>query len=418
MASLELAMIKRRDFLKCIAGGITAGTGGLFLPRSAWSGMASTETPELPEGALEAAGLETLPGKKPLIKRTFRPPNFETPTAYFNHQFTPNDAFYVRYHLANIPKIDVNNWTLKIGGESVEHPLQMTMDELKNRFAPVEIAAVSQCAGNRRGLFRPHAPGVQWGYGAMGNARWKGFRLKDLLTAAGVRKDALEVVFNGADSAPVEGTPDFVKSIPLPKALDEHTLIAFEMNGEPLPHWNGYPIRLVVPGWTATYWMKHLVSIEVIARSLDGFWMKTAYRIPRGAFPETDQFLSQQTASTTPITEMMVNSLITNLENGQRFNIGQEIEVKGIAWDGGHGIKQVEISTDEGKTWLQTRLGKDEGRFSWRQWNFRFKPEMSGIHSLTVKATNRIGHTQPFELIQNPAGYHHNRVQKINVSIA
>jgi DMSO/TMAO reductase YedYZ molybdopterin-dependent catalytic subunit len=411
-------MIKRRDFLKCMAGGITAGAGGLFLPRSALSGMASTETRALPAGALEPVALETLPGKKPLIKRTFRPPNFETPTAYFNHQFTPNDAFYVRYHLANIPQIDINDWTLKIGGESVETPLQWTMDELKARFEPVEIAAVSQCAGNRRGLFQPPAPGVQWEDGAMGNARWKGFRLKDLLTAATIRKNALEVVFNGADSGLLEGTPDFVKSLPLSKALDEHTLLAFEMNGEPLPHWNGYPLRLVVPGWTATYWMKHLLSIDVMPRPFDGFWMKTAYRIPRGAFPETEKFLSQQTASTTPITEMMVNSLITNLENGHRFTLGEWIEVKGIAWDGGHGIERVEISTDEGKTWRLVKLGEEAGRFSWRQWTFRFKPQTNAIHSLMVKATNRLGHTQPFELIQNPAGYHHNRVQKIHVSIA
>jgi DMSO/TMAO reductase YedYZ molybdopterin-dependent catalytic subunit len=411
-------MIKRRDFLKCMAGGITAGTGGLFLPRSALSAISSAASLELPSVALEAAGLETLPGKKPLIKRSFRPPNFETPTAYFNQQYTPNDAFYVRYHLANIPEIDINDWTLQIGGESVEHPLHLTMDALKARFEPVEIAAVSQCAGNRRGLFQPRAPGVQWGYGAMGNTRWKGFRLKDLLAEAGVRKDALEVVFHGADSGLLEGTPDFVKSLPLPKALDEHTLLAFEMNGEPLPHWNGYPLRLVVPGWAATYWMKHLLSIVVVPKPFDGFWMKTAYRIPRGAFPGTEEFLSQQSESTTPITGMMVNSLITNLENGQRFKLGEWIEVKGIAWDGGHGIERVEISTDEGKSWRQVKLGKEDGRFSWRQWTFRFQPQTKEIRSLTVKATNRLGHTQPFELIPNPAGYHHNRVQKINISIA
>ncbi len=410
-------MIKRRDFLKSMVGGIAAGAGGLLSSRSILSAAAATEFAELPGVALESAILESLSGKKPLIKRTFRPPNFETPLRDFNQQFTPNDVFYVRYHLANIPKIAVKDWVLKVGGESVETPMELSLEALKKQFEVIEIAAVSQCAGNRRGLVQPHVQGIQWGYGAMGNAQWKGIRLKDILNQAGIKPDALEVVCNGADSAPIAGTPDFVKSLPLRKALDQNTLIAFEMNGEPLPHWNGYPARLVIPGWTATYWVKHLTSIDVIARPFDGYWMKTAYRIPRGAFPTADKFLSQQTATTTPITEMMVNSLITNLENGQSFKLDQWIDVKGIAWDGGHGIEQVEVSLDEGKAWLQAKLGRDYGAFSWRQWHFRFMPPKKGIHSLMAKATNRIGVTQPFELIQNPSGYHHNRVQKIKVSV-
>jgi hypothetical protein len=252
----------------------------------------------------------------------------------------------------------------------------------------------------------------------MGNAQWKGVRLKEVLNKAGIKKDALEVVLDGTDSASIATTPDFIKSLPLWKALDENTLIAFEMNGEPLPHWNGYPARLVVPGWTATYWVKHITSIDVIAKPFDGFWMKTAYRVPKGAFPMVDRFLSQETEGNTPITEMMVNSLITNIEDGQSFRLGQWIEVKGIAWDGGYGVQRVEISTDEGKLWRLAELGKDYGRFSWRQWNSRFKPNKKGVHSLMVKATNRIGGTQTFQLIQNPEGYHHNLVQKLNLVVA
>jgi DMSO/TMAO reductase YedYZ molybdopterin-dependent catalytic subunit len=323
---------------------------------------------ELPSGTLESAVLEAISGKKPLIKRTFRPPNFETPVTYFNELFTPNDVFFVRYHLTNITKVNEQDWKLRISGEAVEKPLEFTMDELKRRFEQVEIAAVNQCSGNRRGLVQPHVPGIQWGYGAMGNAQWRGVRLKEVLNKAGIKRDALEVVVNGADSGAIAGTPDFVKCLPMWKALDEHTLIALEMNGEPLPYWNGYPARLVVPGWTATYWVKQLSSIDVVSKPFDGFWMKTAYRVPKGAFPMVDRFLSQEAEANTPITEMVVNSLITNIEDGQRFSLGQWIKVKGVAWDGGYRIERVEVSTDEGKFWRLAELGKDHGRVWWGGW--------------------------------------------------
>ncbi len=411
-------MIKRRDFLKGVGAGVVVSASGGLIPRFVLSDPISIGPAGLPTGALESAVLEPLPGKKPLIKRTFRPPNFETPVSYFNELLTPNDVFFVRYHLANIPKMNAHDWKLRIGGEAVEKPLEFTMDELNRRFEQVEIAAVNQCSGNRRGLVQPHVPGIQWGYGAMGNAQWRGVRLKEVLNKAGIKKDALEVVVNGADSGAIAGTPDFVKSLPMWKALDEHTLIAFEMNGEPLPHWNGYPARLVVPGWTATYWVKQLSSIDVVSKPFDGFWMKTAYRVPKGAFPMVDRFLSQEAEVNTPITEMVVNSLIINIEDGQRFSLGQWVKVKGIAWDGGYGIERVEVSTDEGKFWRLAELGKDHGRFSWRQWSFQFKPDKKGTHSIMVKATNRIGGTQTFQLIQNPAGYHHNLVQKLNILVA
>jgi DMSO/TMAO reductase YedYZ molybdopterin-dependent catalytic subunit len=405
-------MITRRDFLKRIAGGVTACVGGTLVPRIALSVPSAKGLSDLP-----AAILASLPGKQALIKRSFRPPNFETPVAFFSTPFTPNDAFFVRYHLANIPEVDVQDWKLRIGGESVEKPLEFTLEELKSRFEPVEIAAVCQCAGNRRGMVRPRVPGIQWGHGAMGNARWKGVRLKDVLNRAGLKKDALEVVFEAADSGMVAQTPDFAKSLPLAKALDQNTLIAFEMNGKPLPHWNGFPVRLVVPGWTATYWVKHLTSIDAIARPFEGFWVKTAYRVPEEAFPMQERFLSQENAANTPITEMMVNSLITNIESGQRFRLSQSIDLKGIAWDGGYGIQQVEVSIDAGKSWRQAVIGNDHGRFSWRQWHFRFKPHKKGSYRLMVRATNRSGVTQPLQLIQNPAGYHHNRVQTIDLQV-
>lgn len=271
-------MLNRRDLLVATASAWTAGR--------AWA----IESPPDPLG--------TLPGKRPLVQHALRPPNFETPPAALVPAYTPNDLFFVRYHLAVIPEVDSSSWRLQVGGASAQRALSLSLQELRSSFPHVSLAAVNQCSGNRRGLFSPRVPGVQWGNGAMGNALWTGVRLRDVLQRAGVASDALEVVFRGADSAVLPSTPDFVKSIPIDRALDESTLIAFEMNGKPLPHWNGAPARLIVPGWTGTYWMKHLTQLRIEPKAFDGFWMKAAYRLPSGLFAGS-QFPSQTTRETT-----------------------------------------------------------------------------------------------------------------------
>ncbi len=407
-------MTTRRDFLKGAA--LIAG-GGIALPGP---GLAADDIAAalLPAGTVEQAVLESLPGKRPLIKRAFRPPNFETPVEYFNEVLTPNDAFFVRYHLSNIPQIAADTWRLKIGGDAVDAPFELTYDQLRKEFEAVEIVAVCQCSGNRRGLSNPHVQGVEWGYGAMGNARWKGVRLKDILNKAKIKQSALEISFDGADSGALATTPDFVKSLPAWRAMDENTLVAYEMNGENMPHWNGHPARLIVPGWTGTYWMKQLVSINALSKPQQGFWMNPAYRIPLGKFALVDRFMSQETAVNTPITEMVVNSLITNLREGQTIRAGAGFEIKGIAWDAGYGIRLVEVSVDGGKSWRPAELEKDYGRFSFRQWRYVVTPEQKGGLQVMAKATNRQGSTQAFELIFNPAGYHNNVVQKISLQVA
>jgi DMSO/TMAO reductase YedYZ molybdopterin-dependent catalytic subunit len=410
-------MSTRRHFLRTIGGGLAAAAGGLLVPRSALAKAGDAGPPNLPSGTLESSLLDALPGKRPLIKRTYRPPNYETPVEYFDQAFTPNDAFFVRYHLANIPEVKAAEWKLQVGGDAAQRPFTLGLDELKREFEPVEIAAVNQCSGNRRGLFEPHVAGVEWAYGAMGNARWKGARLRDVLGRAGLTKEAVEVAFDGADEPVLDKTPDFVKSLPVWKALDENTLVAWEMNGEPLPHWNGFPARIVVPGWTATYWMKHVVAIRALSQPFQGFWMKSAYRIPKGKFPVVDRFLTQETDVNTPITEMVVNSLVTSPRGGQRVAAGRRLEVKGIAWDGGYGIRLVEVSTDGGRSWRAAELGKDLGRFSFRQWTYAFAPDKKGALVMS-RATNRAGATQTFELIPNPAGYHHNVVQRVELHVA
>jgi DMSO/TMAO reductase YedYZ molybdopterin-dependent catalytic subunit len=404
----------RRRFLLAGASGLTYAAAR---PLAAIAADPALGPAQLPSGTLEAAALDALPGKLPLIKKSWRPPNFETPVSFFNEAFTPNNAFFVRYHLANIPQIAPQEWRLRVGGDAADKPYDLTLAQLRSEFAPVEVNALCICSGNRRGLSDPHVPGVQWGYGAMGNARWKGVRLKEVLARAGIRKDAVEIMLDGADAGVLDKTPDFVKSIPAWKAMDENTLLAYEMNGEALPHWNGYPVRVVVPGWTATYWMKHVTSISALSEPLKGFWMSTAYRIPKGKFPVVDRFTTQETDANTPITEMVVASLITSLTEGQRFAPYQSIEVKGVAWDGGYGIAEVEVSQDGGRSWRPAELLADLGRFSWRQWRYIIAAPRAGAYTIMAKATNRIGASQTFELNFNPAGYHNNVVQRVNIQV-
>ncbi|MBL8481886.1 MAG: molybdopterin-dependent oxidoreductase [Rhodocyclaceae bacterium] len=400
----------RRKFLQAGAGGFALAGSGLLLPRA----LAAAD---LPSGAVSSGVLEALTGKQPLIKRSYRPPNFETPVEHLGSAITPNDRFFVRWHLSTIPEISAANWRLKVGGNSVERPFQLSFDQLRSDFEAVEITAVCQCSGNRRGLSDPHVPGVQWAYGAMGNARWRGARLKDVLARAGLKADALEVSYDGADSGALEKTPDFIKSLPMWKALDENTLIAYAMNGEPLPHWNGYPARIVVPGWTATYWLKQVVAINVEPRPEKNFWMSTAYRIPKGKFPITDRFLSQEGEANTPITEMVVNSLITNVKTSARLRTGQAHSIRGVAWDGGYGIRSVEVSLDGGNNWATAELEADLGRFSFRTWQYTHTPAKSGKLTIMARATNRQGSSQTRELIFNPAGYHNNVMERLEVDV-
>jgi DMSO/TMAO reductase YedYZ molybdopterin-dependent catalytic subunit len=370
---------------------------------------------ELPDGTLTEQKLFKLPGKVPLIKKTYRPPNFETPIEYFRTSITRNDAFFVRWHLAGIPELRATEWSLAVGGESAERELKFNFTDLKRGFKPAEVTAVCQCSGNRRGLFEPHVAGVEWGVGAMGNAVWRGVRLKDVLARAGVKADALEVVLDGADTAPLDKTPDFVKSIPVEVAMDDNTLIAYEMNGKPLPHWNGFPVRLVVPGWTGTYWVKQLVSVKLVSKPEGNFWMSTAYRLPRGRF-KTPSFKSQLKEANEPITTMVVNSLITSLDSRRSLSPGKPIEVKGIAWDGGSGIGRVEISTD-GASWQQAKLGHDLGRFSFREFSLQLPGRDGGAFVVMARATAQSGETQVEQLIHNPAGYHHNVIQRLYLEV-
>lgn len=404
--------INRRQFLH---GSLALGTTVLINPKSLWGGQSPNMTSYL-DLPFERGRrpLVAFPQKRPLMVMTTRPPQLETPFHIFNEDiFTPNDAFFVRWHLANIPReIDVNTFRLTIRGR-VNQPLSLSLQELKNQFEQIEIPAVCQCGGNSRGFFQPRIPGGQWGNGAMGNANWKGIRLRDLLHRAKLEDDSVQVRFNGLDQPVAEATPDFQKSLNLDDALQKEVLIAHSMNGEPLPMLNGFPLRLVVPGWYATYWVKMLNDIEVLNETDQNFWMAQAYRLP--ADPCHCVQPGEALTGTVPIGKMTVRSFITNLENNRAIPGGKPCTVKGIAFDQGYGIDRVLFSVDGGQRWQSARLGKDYGDFSFRPWSAQFMPEPGRLYALQSLAINRIGESQRFSARWNPSGYLRNVIETVNI---
>jgi DMSO/TMAO reductase YedYZ molybdopterin-dependent catalytic subunit len=397
----------RRDFLQKSA---LLSLAGAVAP---WRLLAE-ESVTLPFANGERA-LVKYPQKRPLIRLTTRPPQLETPFEVFNEGvITPNDAFFVRYHLANIPtEIDAETFRVEVKGK-VNTPLTLSVADLKKQFEAVEVVAVNQCSGNSRGFSSPRVTGGQLGNGAMGNARWRGVRLKDVLEKAGVAAGAKQVTFNGLDTAVIPQTPDFIKALDIDHALGGEVMLAYEMNGEELPMLNGYPLRLVVPGYYGTYWVKHLSEITVVDGLFDGFWMSTAYRIPNtpgacippGTTPK----------STVPIGRFNVRSFITSLTNGATLPVKRESLIRGIAFDGGAGITEVLVSSDGGGTWRTAALGKDLGNYSFREWTLPFTPTAAGPLEFKVKATNRLGESQPVEALWNPPGYMRNVIESVKVN--
>jgi sulfite dehydrogenase (cytochrome) subunit A len=399
-------MLDRREMMK------RAGVAALV------SGFGSSKLLALPSTTLPIGNgerpLVKYPQKRPMIGLTSRPPQLETPFSVFNEgPITPNNAFFVRYHLAQVPlDIDPDKFTVEIKGK-VDHPLKLSLKDIK-KLPAVELVAVNQCSGNSRGFFDPRVAGGQLGNGAMGNARWRGVPLKTVLDKAGVQQGVKQVSFNGMDQPVTDKTPDFIKALDIDHARDGEVMLAYNMNGADLPVLNGFPLRLVVPGHYGTYWVKHLNEITVLDNVFDGFWMKSAYRIPDTACGCVEPGTAPK--ATIPINRFTVRSFITNVADGAKLKRGVTT-LKGIAFDGGKGIKEVAVSIDGGKSWNTAKLGKDLGKYSFREWQL---PVMlaAGSHEFRVRATNNAGDTQPSEAKWNPAGYLRNVVETVRVTAA
>ena len=397
-------MPDRRDALRLV------GLGGAGLA----SGAAAQQVDLGFAGGTRAVA-DNWPQKGSMIVLRERAPLLETPLdALDGKVFTPNDRFFVRWHYADIPlSVDPAAFRLRVGG-AVRRPLALSLDALR-RLPRVELAAVNQCSGNSRALFAPRVPGAQWGDGAIGNALWTGVRLRDVLDAAGVRPGAVEVRVAGLDRPP-PGAPWFEKSLALDHARDGEVMIAYAMNGEALPLLNGFPLRLIVPGWYSTYWIKALDRIEVLTAPDAGYWMAKAYRIP--TTPGADVPPGAKDFPTVPINAMVPRALITSHAGEAKVVADDPFYVRGVAMGGDKGVARVDLSMDAGRTWHPARLGPDQGRYGFRLWEATIAGLRPGGYRLWARSVNTAGQTQAMTPVWNPGGYMRNPPATIAVRAA
>jgi DMSO/TMAO reductase YedYZ molybdopterin-dependent catalytic subunit len=361
------------------------------------------------------------PEKAPLVLLTDRPAQLETPRHYFETAFTPNRAFYVRWHLDEVPNsVDLSVWRLSIEG-SVARNTKFSLDDLLSRFKPATVTAVNQCSGNSRSKVQPRVPGGQWGHGAMGNAKWTGVRLRDLLDAAKVQPSGMAVQFQGLDQGkgPEEhGSHDFLKSLDLNDPVIDDAIVAYAINDEQLPMLNGFPVRLVVPGYFATYWVKSLSWIRVLDKRDENFWMKTGYRIPDTPHgTTTPEDVKAGKVKTVPINRMPVRSFIVTPDGGSKLVAKLPVSVRGIAFSGYGAVDKLDVSTDDGKTWHAAELGEDHGPYSFRTWSFAWAPAKPGRYVIAARATDAKGNVQPDEDVWNPGGYLWNRIERQEITV-
>jgi DMSO/TMAO reductase YedYZ molybdopterin-dependent catalytic subunit len=391
----------------------TAGLGGLVFARApAWA--QTMVDLKLPGGPGARPITTAFPQKGAMILQRTRPPLLETPWDVFDKGvFTPNDQFYVRWHWAIIPtSIDVASFQLSVHCH-VDRTLSLSLPDIL-QLPRVELAAVNQCSGNSRGFFTPRVPGGEWANGAMGNALWSGVRLKDVLDRAGVKPGAVQVRFQGLDEPVVADGPRFMKSLDIDHARDGDVMLAFAMNGEQLPLLNGFPLRLVVPGWYATYWVKMVNDIEVLDQPDSNYWTKSAYKIPDT--PRASMKPGESGVNFIPINRMVPRSFVTNLGSGVSVRVGAMTLLRGIAFGGDCNVAAVDVSSDAGKTWRRAGLGKDEGKYGFRQWQAEFTPKMPGGYKLMVRCTNDKGEVQPDTPNWNPSGFMRNVIETIDVT--
>lgn len=350
------------------------------------------------------------PAKTGMIVRSVRPEDLEMPLEGFQHYITPIEQFYVRSHHYE-PKVDLATWKLDVGGQ-VANPLSLTMDDLK-KLPKVEVVAVAECAGNGRSFYAPTVPGLQWQTGSVGNGRWGGVRLVDVLKKAGVKPAGIELLMDGAD-VPVGTMPKFQRTITMKKALDPNTILAYEMNGQTLPNQHGFPLRLIASGWATDSWVKWLSKLTVLDKEFDGFFMKTAYRHPGKPVRPGE---AVDPAQMQPVTSLHVKSVISTPLDGTDVTLGKPMSIAGAAWAGAEGpVTAVDVSTDGGRTWVPAKLGAERSQFGWRLFSHSFTPAKAQYYTLMARARTAAGDIQPMSQEWNPSGYQWNVVQPVGVN--
>jgi DMSO/TMAO reductase YedYZ molybdopterin-dependent catalytic subunit len=423
----DFTELTRRSLLK----GLGVGGGALALSRFAGAQALQEPAPNERLAGFTGPGsnpywnavgsVATYPQKMPLVVLTDRPVQLETPRSIFVSAITPNNAFFVRWHLEGIPnEVDLTSWRLHVEG-NVNKPLSLSFSDLLSRFQPTSLAGVNQCSGNSRSRFQPRVPGGQWGNGAMGCALWTGVRLKDLLTMAGVKSGSVQLQMQGLEKgAGPAGKPsyEFLKSLDLDNPVLDECIVAYAMNGEPLPMLNGFPVRLIVPGYFATYWTKCLTWLRVLDKRDDNFWMNPAYRIPdtpRG--DTTPDEVKAGKVKMIPINRMPVRAFLISPDGDSKIPAGLPVTVRGIAFSGYGGIAKVEVSQGAGSAWTEAKLGEDHGPYAFRMWEFAWKPERPGRYVLAVRATDEKGNVQPDEGVWNPGGYLWNKIERQEIVV-
>jgi DMSO/TMAO reductase YedYZ molybdopterin-dependent catalytic subunit len=390
------------------------GAGTLGLAGTAALAQSGKLTSLLMAGGPERRPLTSaFPGKGEMILQRNRPPLLETPMSVFDQGvFTPNDRFFVRWHWADIP-LDVDAGAFRLTITGGRQPVSLSLPDIL-KLPRISYAAVNQCSGNSRGLFDPRVPGAQWAHGAMGNAMWEGVALKTLLEKAGVDPKSTAVGFGGLDK-PLTQVDPFEKSLALDHAMDGEVMVAFAMNGEQLPLLNGFPLRLIVPGWYSTYWVKSLNHIALFAGKDTNYWMAKAYQIPTTSHadvpPGTTEFAK------TPISVMTSRSWITSVEPGAKLPFRTRLPIRGIAMGGTAGVRRVEVSPDGGRTWQDAKLGKDEGRYGFRRFEAYLPIARRGPTTLMSRCTNTAGEVQPMKANWNPGGYMRDCVEPCAVEL-
>lgn len=399
-----------------------------FLRKSALSAMSAAlgsrivHAAHLPAGYIPLAisvQENPLDGKHPeMIIRNERPWNVEPPPHLLDDAITPFPSIFVRNNGLIPENINVDNWTLTFGGESVSAEKTYRLDELKKRFPTYTYQLVLECGGNGRAGFYPPASGNQWEEGAVYCAEWTGVRLKDVLEDVGIKEDAVYIGYYGKDTH-LSGDPEKVvisRGVPIDKAMQDETLLAWAMNGQDIPLPHGYPLRLVCGGWPASTSGKWLHKIVVRNQVHDGPKMLgDSYRVPThpvapGAeVPEEDFKI---------IESMPVKSLITYPQSGAMFDRTKKLAVRGHAWAGERAVRRLEISTDFGATWQPATLKKPANRLAWQQWSAEVDFSLAGYYEIWAKATDEQGAAQPMVIPGwNPKGYLNNACHRIAVKV-
>jgi sulfite oxidase len=383
----------RRDLLALAARTSAFGAVAHFTPDRLWA--------QIPRVAA---------GKEKLIVRSVRPPDYESPVALLDSWLTPVEHFYVRQHMPTPTGLDAATWTLQVDGD-VATPLTLTLDDLR-KMPSATVTSVLECAGNGRAFFNPPVAGIQWEKGAIGNARWTGVRLADILKRAGIRPTGQFVTMNGADRG-MGQQPDFIRQVPIAKALDPDTLIAYDMNDQPITPLHGFPLRAIVPGWEGAYSIKWLTHLSVIEKEFDGFWVATGYRYPTKIVAPGAAVDPKDMA---PLTGLVVKSLITRPLDAAVVVPGK-VEVAGFAWAGETDIARVDVSTDHGATWNAARLVGERAKYAWRRFEYAFSAPRAESYLISSRATDAKGRTQPMTPPWNPSGYLWNAPDSVRIEV-